>query len=182
MPLTPPSPYSDNIIFMDGEFSTLDVRVGELISVGLVKNNGEELYLEIEYSGFLDPWVEKNVIPQFLGGAVSRGEACTKMRAFVGDSKPYLVAYVNQFDAIYWYKLFNSPKEHPVFWIPIDFASLLFAYGFDPESFNDNHFFELLGVDKKAFGLHNALEDARLLAVVYKNFFEYINKNRAAAL
>jgi hypothetical protein len=39
------TPYSDNIVFVDTEFSGLEHYLGELISIGLVKPGGEELYL-----------------------------------------------------------------------------------------------------------------------------------------
>jgi hypothetical protein len=169
-------PFSDNIIFMDGEFSTLDSKVGEMISIGLVKSTGEELYLEIDFKGPVSDWVEEHVIPNLSKEKISKDEATQKIWKFVGNSRPYIVAYVNQFDAIYWYRMFGSPKDHPAFWIPIDFASILFANNFDPESFNNTHFFEELGVDKSKYKLHNALEDAKLLADVYKKFFVHLEK------
>ena len=43
--------FSDNIIFLDAEFSTLDPYEGEILSIGLVKLNGDNLYLELEYNG-----------------------------------------------------------------------------------------------------------------------------------
>ncbi len=41
--------FSENIIFFDTEFSSLNPYEGEILSIGLVKPNGEELYLELEY-------------------------------------------------------------------------------------------------------------------------------------
>lgn len=85
------------------------------------------------------------------------------------------MSYVNQFDAIYWYQLFDSPKDHPAYWIPIDFASILFAYGYSPNSLGKDNFYKELGIDNKKYNTHNALDDARLLAEVYKRFIEEIN-------
>lgn len=168
-------PFSENIIFLDTEFTDLNPEKGELLSIGMVKYTGEELYLELEYSGEVHPWVREKVLPHLKGIIkVSKDEAKKALNSFIGDSEPYLVAYVNQFDAIYWYKLFGSPKEHPAHWIPIDFAGILFGYGFDPASFNKDSFFKLLDVDRTKYGLHNALEDAKLLAEVYKRFFDFI--------
>jgi len=165
--------FSDNIIFFDTEFTHLDVKIGELLSIGLVKQTGEELYLELEYEGLeIHPWVSKKVLPFLTGEQVSRGEAVEKLREFIGEGKkkPYLMAYVNQFDAVYWYKLFGDPKNHPAFWIPIDFASILFALGRDPEDMRKDRFFEELGIDKNRYNKHNALEDAKLLKEVYNKF------------
>lgn len=165
-------PFSENIIFFDTEFTFLDPEKGELLSIGLVKNTGEELYLELEYSGDAHPWVKEKVLPYLTGHKVSKNEAIAQLKAFIGDSKPFLMAYVNQFDAIFWYKLFGDPKNHPAFWIPIDFASILFGHGLDPWSLNREAFFKDLGIDKTKFQLHNALEDAKMLREIYKKFIE----------
>ncbi len=163
--------FSENIIFFDTEFTSLDAEVGELISLGLVKYTGEELYLEVEYTREPHPWVVEHVLPYLTHKKVSREEACRQLTEFLGSSggegKPYLLAYVNQFDAIYWYKLFQSAQEHPAFWIPLDFASILFAEGRDPGSMSQEAFFSELGIDKTLYQDHNALSDARLLRDVY---------------
>lgn len=163
-------PYSDNIIFYDTEFSDLNVRTGELLSIGMVKYTGEELYLEFAYEREVHPWVQKHVLPTLTGKQTTKQSAIEQLREFVGKDQPFLVSYVNQFDAIYWYDLFGSPKDHPAFWIPIDFASILFAEGFDPNSMGKSAFFKSLGVDKEQYSLHNALDDARLLSDTYKKF------------
>jgi len=164
--------FSDNIIFFDTEFTFLDPEKGELLSLGLVKHTGEELYLELEYEGEVHPWVQEKVLPYLTGTKVSKAEAVEQLKAFVGDSKPYLMAYVNQFDAIFWYKLFGDPKNHPAFWIPIDFASILFGKGLDPWSLNKEAFFKELGIDKTKYQLHNALGDAKMLKDIYYSFIK----------
>lgn len=164
--------YSDNLVFFDTEFTDLNCRTGELLSIGLIKQSGEELYLELEYDGPVHPWVEKNVLPTLTGKKISKEKAVVQLREFIGEGSPYLVAYVNQFDAVFWYDLFGSPKEHPCFWIPIDFASILFAHGYDPNSMGKDSFFEELGLDKSSYNLHNALDDARMLRDVYTLFTE----------
>lgn len=163
-------PFSDNIVFFDTEFSDLNARTGELLSVGLVKYTGEELYVELLHERPVHPWVKKNVLPTLTGDAVDRMTAVRAIEKFIGTDHPYLVSYVNQFDAIFWYDLFGSPKSHPAFWIPIDFASILFACGYDPNSMGKKNFFSELGVTTESYALHNALDDARLLSLVYKRF------------
>lgn len=167
--------FSNNIIFFDTEFSNIDTQVGELMSIGLIKPSGEELYLELEYNQQnVHPWVIENVVPFLSGNKITKDEAVEKIWEFIGrgDEKPFLMAYVNQFDSIYWYRLFNDPKDHPVFWIPIDFASILFSFGFDPEKMRVGEFFEWLGVDITKYNKHNALDDARKLKDVYEKFKE----------
>lgn len=165
-----PNPFSDNIIFLDTEFSDLDPYKGELLSMGMVKPGGEELYLEIDYEGEVNDWVRRNVIPHLTGPKLSRSEARSKIREFVGGSEPYLVSYVNQFDAIYWYKLFGM-DDHPAYWIPIDFASILFGLGIDPTKYSSQKFLSELGIDGSKYKKHNALEDAKLLREIYLSFF-----------
>jgi len=69
--------FSDNIIFFDTEFTTLDPTKGELMSIGLVKlKTGRELYLELEYDKLTaEQWVKKHVIPSLTGTKVSKSEA-----------------------------------------------------------------------------------------------------------
>lgn len=167
------------IVFFDTEFTHLDHKKGELLSIGLIDEQGRDLYLELEHGppDTMHPWVVEHVLPYLTGETITRDTACEKIRSFmseVGES-PYLMAYVNQFDAIYWYELFGDPKDHPAFWIPLDFASILFAHGFHPESMRDATFFTRIGIDEKVYQKHNALDDARLLRDVYTKFQQYIS-------
>lgn len=171
-------PYSDNIIFYDSEFSSLDPYKGEILSIGLVKMNGEELYLELEYDGEVNPWVKKNILPILKEPKISREEAKKRIREFIGKKEPYFVGYINQFDTIYWYKLFST-RDHPAYWIPIDFASILFGLGIDPEAYNykdKNNFYKKIGVDASKYKEHHALDDAKLLREVYLKFYKSIDK------
>jgi DNA polymerase III epsilon subunit-like protein len=168
------NPFSNNIIFLDSEFSSLNPYKGEILSIGLVKLNGEELYIELEYDGEVDEWVKKNVMPALTELKVSRREASKKIKKFVGDSKPYMISYVNQFDAIYLYKLLGI-ENNPFHWLPIDFASMLFAFGIDPERYDcedKGNFYQEIGIDHNKYRKHHALDDARLLRQVYLKFVD----------
>ncbi len=167
-------PHSDNIIFFDTEFTDLDIRVGELLSIGMVKPTGQELYVELEYTGKPHPWVEKNVIPYLTGNKIYKDDVIRQIKEFVGDDKPFMMAYVNQFDAVYWYDFFGSAKEHPFYWIPIDFASIMFSAGYDPSSMGSDKFFKELDIDKSSYSQHNALDDAKLLKETYLKFIDFI--------
>lgn len=177
-------PFSDNILFYDSEFTSLDPYKGEIVSIGLVKPNGESLYVEIEHDpSTADLWVQENILPTLKGDFISRDEAKKKIEEFIGDSHPYLVSYVNQYDVIYWYKLFGKKSgkndqrdEELVQWLPIDFASLLFFCGFNPNKFSKEQE-EFLNMDIKKRKQHNALEDALLLREVYYKFLEKINED-----
>ena len=161
--------FSENLIFLDTEFSSLDPYKGEILSVGLVKFEEKELYLELKHDGPVDDWVKENIIPTLKGQKYSRDEAVKKIQKFVGKKKPYVISYVNQFDVIYTHKLFGK-KDQPFFWLPIDFASILFGMGIDPEAYfpeDKRNFFNKIGIDATRYKMHNALDDAKLLREVY---------------
>lgn len=162
--------YSSNIIFFDTEFSSLDFTRGEILSLGFVKSDGEELYLELEFDGVVDEWPRENILPNLSHCKVSRGRARELVEDFIGEDKPYVVAYVNQFDMIYFYKFFGLENFNEKFnWIPIDFASILFSLGVDSEILvkREESFFDKLQIDLSEYHQHNALDDARLLREVY---------------
>ena len=169
-------PFSNNIVFLDTEFSSLDPNKGEILSIGLVKINGEELYLELEYEGEVDEWVKKNILPTLKEPKVSREEAVKRVKEFIGDTKPHIVGYINQDDVIYWQKLYRSVgvKNNPFHLVSIDFATILFISGIDPESyyFDDENFYKKVGIDYKKYKKHHALDDAKLLKEVYLKFIE----------
>lgn len=165
-------PYSDNVIFMDTEFSTNDPYEGEILSIGLVKVTGEELYLEMEFGGEANEWVQENILPKLTQEKVSKKVAQDKIREFVGDTKPYVVTYVTPFDVVYLHKLFESKtiEDTPFYWMPIDFASILFGLGMNPEAYHregKEEFYKAIGLDTDKYHTHNALDDARLLREVY---------------
>jgi len=171
------TPFSKNIIFLDTEFSSLDPYKGEILSVGLITLEGKELYLELDYNGSCDQWVEENILPTLKGPKIDRKEVANKIIEFVGKKKTYAVAYINQYDTIYSYKLFKSQGvEEPFCWLPIDFASILFGLGINPEAYNSenkDNFFKEIKVDTNKFKhTHNALDDARLLREVYLKMIE----------
>jgi hypothetical protein len=165
-----PKPYDNNVIFFDTEFSSLDTEKGEILSLGMVKAGGEELYLEIGFNGEADTWPRENILPRLKAGKVSKPEAVRRIREFVGADKPYVVAYVNQFDMIYLYRLLGLENFNAQFqWVPIDFASILFDRGIDPEVLVERpeDFFKALDIDPAQYEQHNALADAKLLKEVY---------------
>ena len=166
-------PYSQNIIFFDTEFSSLDSHKGEILSLGLVKYNGEELYLELDYNGEIDKWPRENILPSLKQEKVSKDKAIELIKDFVGTENPYVVAYINQFDMVYFYKLLGLDNfNHHFHWMPIDFASILFSFGINPDVLVDwnNNFLDKLKIDSSKFNQHNALDDARMLREVYLKF------------
>ena len=167
-------PFSDNIIFFDSEFSSFDTTKGEILSIGMVKLNGEELYLELEFKGVADSWVVENVLPKLSGKKVSAAEALQQIKKFAGSSTPFLVSYVSGYDSVYLKKIIGPGKTNIFHWMPIDIASMFFALGRNPEDFGDadqNGEFAQLGIDFHKYREHHALDDAKLLREYYLKFF-----------
>ncbi len=158
------------LIFLDTEFSSLNPYKGEILSIGLVKENSDELYLELEFDGEVDDWVKENILPNLKQEKLSRIETKEQIKKFVGNSKPYLVAFVNQFDVVYLHKLFGKDDFNSTFfWISIDFASILYTKGHNPEEYfkNQKEFIKKLKINPDKYIQHNALDDAKLLREVY---------------
>ena len=166
------TPYeTKNLIFVDTEFSDLDPYMGEILSIGMVKLNGEELYVEIEYKGESSEWVRKHILKMLDGPKFSREQAIDQVKEFLGDEMPFAVGFVTNYDVIYLTKLFGAGKL-PFRWMTIDFASVLFAAGINPvkyqlEAESAKEFYRKLGIDTKKYKQHHALDDARLLREVW---------------
>ncbi len=171
------TPASDNIIFFDTEFTDLDVKKGELLSIGLVKPNGEELYIELPYTKEPHEWVKEHVLPHLSGELTSYEDARIQITEFLGDTKPHLIAFINQLDSVYWYDFFGSPQAHPAHKHPIDFGSILFGHGFKTTSMSDPDFLDMLKITAQDRGVgHNALDDAKFLRKVYNSFYEHLSQ------
>ncbi len=173
-------PFSENVIFFDAEFTSLDPREGEILSVALVKPDGKELYLEIERDpASAHPWVRENILPLLDGHPIQVDEACDRIREFVGGTTPYLVSYVSHFDTSFLHKLFGD-GHWPFSRDPIDFAAMLFTTGFNPSNLleNDRILSESVGAEPStARRMHHALNDARLLRDAYAKLVRYIEMN-----
>jgi hypothetical protein len=83
--------------FLDTEYNGWG---GALLSLALVPDDGEELYLTLDWNGTLEPWVEKNVIPYLdtvshtlVSPRLSRADAARLLAHYLaGDSEPLIVA------------------------------------------------------------------------------------------
>lgn len=179
--------YSENIIFMDGEFTELNENGTTFISIALVKPNGEYYYaINADYDAKkCTDWVKENVLVPLYTQTVhgdprnhcdalnfhktygkSEKKIAEEIKRFVGDSKPYLIADVNQFDWMGICGLFGVWNV-PFFYIPIDFASILWSKGIDPDV-NRGEFAKGQGIDISNFKKHNALDDTKVLKALYE--------------
>lgn len=162
-------PSTDNIIFFDTEFSGNDFIKDEIISIGMVKMDDHELYLELDTNIEASDWVKENVSPYLNGKRVDKKVAVQLISNFVGNSQPYLMSFRPLFDMAYFYKIFEFHKA-PFQEFPLDFTSILFSLGIDPKSYSGDNkikFCKELGIDISKYKIHNALDDAKLLREVY---------------
>lgn len=83
--------------FLDTEYNGWG---GALLSLALVPDRGEELYLTLDWEGALEPWVERNVIPYLdtvpdplVSPRMSRADAARTVAHYLaGDSDPLIIA------------------------------------------------------------------------------------------
>jgi len=83
--------------FVDTEYNGWG---GALLSLALVPEDGEELYLTLDWDGPLEEWVERNVIPyldmvpeQLVSPRMSRADAARTIAHYLaGDPDPLIVA------------------------------------------------------------------------------------------
>jgi hypothetical protein len=83
--------------FLDTEYNGWG---GALLSLALVPEDGEELYLTLDWDAPLEEWVERNVIPyldtvpdNMIGPRMSRTDAARTLAHYLaGDNEPVIVA------------------------------------------------------------------------------------------
>lgn len=83
--------------FLDTEYNGWG---GELLSLALVPDDGEELYLTLDWRDPLEQWVERHVLPyldsvpeSLVSPRMSRADAARTVAHYLaGDSEPLIVA------------------------------------------------------------------------------------------
>ena len=83
--------------FLDTEYNGWG---GALLSLALVPDDGEELYLTLDWQGPLEDWVERNVLPyldavpqSLVSPRMSRADAARTIAHYLaGDPDPLIVA------------------------------------------------------------------------------------------
>jgi len=161
-------------IFFDTEFLE-DGKTIDLISIGMVREDGEELYLVNQEADwrriYAEPWLMDNVVPQLppMREAVTRKRIAIAVNAFCGGRvaqwtaptfNPEFWAYYADYDWVVLCQLFGRMIDLPEGW-PMycrDFKQLIDERGFEPK--------------KQETGDHNALEDARWLKTEFLRLSE----------
>lgn len=126
-----------------------------LLSLALVPDHGEELYLTLDWDGALEQWVERNVVPyldmvpdSLVSPRMSRADAARLIaHYFAGDPDPLIIADWPEDIALLNALLVTGPG------VMVDVPSLKFQ------------FVSLTGFSTAANSKvpHNALHDARAL-------------------
>ena len=83
--------------FLDTEYNGWG---GALLSLALVPDQGEELYVTLDWDGALEEWVERNVVPyldmvpeSLVSPRMSRAEAARTVAHYLaGDPNPVIIA------------------------------------------------------------------------------------------
>ena len=142
--------------FLDTEFIE-DGRTIDLISIGVVAEDGMEYYAEsseVDWSK-ANPWVLMNVKPHLLDVPQPRSTIASELVEFVGD-KPEFWGYYADYDWVVVAQLFGTmmdlPKSWPMFCM--DLKQLCVMKG-------DPRLPEQTGTE------HHVLEDARWNRYIY---------------
>lgn len=143
--------------FFDTEFIE-DGKTIDLISIGIVREDGEEFYAEVDGVDWskANEWVINNVKPHLTGVRFSREEIARRIVEFVGP-KPEFWAYYADYDWVVLCQLFGRMIDLPSGWpmFCMDIKQLCVSLG-NPE------------LPKQTNTEHHALADARWNVAAYK--------------
>lgn len=150
--------------FFDTEFIERPSTI-ELLSIGIVAEDGRALYLENEEADTsqADDWIRQHVLANMLGGkySVPRRTIKQAILAFVGDTThdpPEFWAYYADYDWVVFCWLFGRmidlPKGYP-------------KYCKDFKQYLDDRGIKKSALPKQLGAKHNALEDAKWLREAY---------------
>lgn len=148
--------------WFDTEFIE-DGRTIDLLSIGIVAEDGRELYLEFDVDHRrASPWVKENVIAHLEHVPTSREHAARIIQEFCGE-KPEMWAYYADYDWVAMCQLFGTMMDLPKGW-PMYCRDLKQLAG-------DT------SLPEQGKGEHHALADARWT----RDAWHYVRKLKAAA-
>lgn len=104
--------------WFDTEFIE-DGKTIDLLSIGIVSEDGRELYLEITDADWTkaSQWVQDNVLVHMgHGPKVTRLEARDLILDFIGTDKPEIWAYYADYDWVALCQLFGTMMDLPKGW------------------------------------------------------------------
>jgi hypothetical protein len=103
-------------IFFDTEFIE-DGRTIELISIGMVREDGATYYAEAKECDYshASPWVKENVLRHLQGSPKPRSNIAAEIVEFAG-SKPEFWAYYASYDWVALCQLYGTMMDLPKGW------------------------------------------------------------------
>lgn len=102
--------------WFDTEFIE-DGRTIDLLSIGIVAENGREFYCEFDVDHRrASPWVKENVIPYLHGTPIYRRTVAANMIQEFCGVKPELWAYYGAYDWVALCQLFGTMMDLPKGW------------------------------------------------------------------
>jgi hypothetical protein len=147
--------------WFDTEFID-DGRTIELISIGIVSEDGRRYYAESEECDLSRgcEWVQKNVIPHLTGPRKPRSRIAQDLKLFCGRS-PEFWAYFNAYDWVALCQLYGRMLDTPEGWpnFCFDVQALRCQMG-------------IVNLPEQSTTKHNALADAEWT----REAFEYLLK------
>jgi hypothetical protein len=152
--------------WFDTEFIE-DGRTIDLLSIGIVSEDGRELYLENSEADLSrgSDWVQHNVIVNldWAGHGTTRLDIRDKVLKFIGTDKPEIWAYYADYDWVVLCQLFGTMMDLPKGW-PMYCRDLKQLAGDTP-------------LPEQGKGEHHALADAKWT----RDAWQYITALRKAA-
>ena len=104
-------------IWFDTEFYE-NGRTIDLISIGMVREDGDTLYFETEFAkekASSSDWLCRNVRPHLTGQEMPRNKIAREIDIFVGD-KPEFWAYYADYDWVVLCQLYGRMIDLPAGW------------------------------------------------------------------
>ena len=129
-------------IAVDCEFNSFG---GQLISMALVTEHGDEWYMQLELPDNLDPWVAEHVVPVLYGDPVTRDEFRMSLSEFLHEQHDPVIVADWYTDLMHFFECFQGADHSQSMHIPLK-AELLSEKEWLPSAVP-----------------HNALHDARAI-------------------
>jgi 3' exoribonuclease, RNase T-like len=102
--------------WFDTEFIE-DGRTIDLISIGIVAEDGRKFYCEFDFDHRrASPWVKENVIPHLKGDTTYRKAIAAKLITEFCGEKPEFWAYYGAYDWVALCQLFGTMMDLPKSW------------------------------------------------------------------
>jgi hypothetical protein len=103
--------------WFDTEFIE-DGRTIDLISIGVVSEDGRTFYAEIEECDLTkaNDWVKENVLPHLTGPKTPRKVVALQLLSFIGTDRPEIWAYFAAYDWVALCQLFGRMIDLPKGW------------------------------------------------------------------